>query len=204
MRQISRIWINIIILVSMLAGHGVTYATDDLVRFSFPEGVSLDLPKNWVVFSDSQRNSSEATAALAFAANYYDDNNNALGVVNIKYYPQIWLTQADVRSFSAQDVIDFDALLKEIMIPSMRAANISLTSWIGTQKTNVNGITALVTEYKRKSFKGSGEFRVRLIRVLAADKSFTLTISYHEGDYLLRPITDKIINSLSHKSIKNT
>ena len=79
----------------------------------------------------------------------------------------------------------------------------TVTSWAGTKKTVINGITVFLTEYQRKSLKGSGVFRVRLVRVLAADKSFTVTVSYHESaSFLLKPITDRIINSLSIEGIK--
>ncbi|MBN8733765.1 MAG: hypothetical protein J0L64_24735 [Acidobacteria bacterium] len=73
----------------------------------------------------------------------------------------------------------------------------SMTSWEGTKRSELNQIAALVTEYHRRSLKGAGDFRVRLVRVFAGDRSFTVTVSYLEPvSFLMEPITDRIIQSL--------
>lgn len=212
MPQIIRIWISALIAVIIFAAYGVASATDNFTRVKLPKGVSIEVPKNWVVLSGNQRITLDSAvesgldlsgikqggSEFPFAANYYDDKGNTLGILNVRYYPQLELTQADAQSANAQYVKELDAALKENMITSVKAFNMTVTSWAGTQKSVINGITVFLTEYQRKSLKGSGEFRVRLVRVFAADKSFTLTVSYHEAaSFLLKPITDKIINSLS-------
>jgi len=217
MTQIRRIWTSALAVVLIFAVQGVASATDNFARVKLPKGVSIELPKNWVVLSGNQRITLDSAvesaldlsgikqegSELPFAANYYDDKGNTLGIMNVRYYPQLELAQADAQSASAQDVRELDAALKESMIPSMKAFNMTVTSWAGTQKSVINGITVFLTEYQRKSLKGSGEFRVRAVRVLAADKSFTVTVSYHEAaSFLLKPITDRIINSLSLEGIK--
>lgn len=217
MTQIRRIWISALAAVLLFAVHGVASATDNFARVKLPKGVSIEIPKNWVVLSGNQRITLDSAvesvldlsgikqegSELPFAANYYDDKGNTLGIMNVRYYPQLDLTQADAQSANAQDVRELDAALKESMIPSMKAFNMTVTSWAGTQKSVINGITVFLTEYQRKSLKESGEFRVRLVRVLAADKSFTVTVSYHEAaSFLLKPITDRIINSLSLEGVK--
>lgn len=217
MPQIRRIWISVLAAVIIFAVHGVASATDNFARVKLPKGVSIEIPKNWVVLSNNQRITLDSfvesgldlsgieqeRSELPFAVNYYNDKGNTLGILNVRYYPQLELTQADARSAHAQDVRELDAALKENMTPSMKAFNMTGTSWAGTQKSIINGITVFITEYRRKSLKGSGEFRVRLIRVLAADKSFTLTVSYHEAaSLLLKPITDKIINTLNITGVK--
>ncbi len=140
---------------------------------------------------------------MPFAANYYDDKGNTLGILNIRYYPQLDLTQADSQAATSQDVKELDAALKESILQSTKVFGMTVTSWSGTQKTIINGIAVFLTEYWRNSQKGSGEFRVRLVRVLSGNKSFTLTVSYHEAaSFLLKPITDRIINSLNFKGVK--
>lgn len=217
MRQISRRCISVLIALTMLAVHSISYAGDNFVKVSLPKGVSIELPKNWVVLSGNQRITLDSAvesildlsgieqegSELSFAANYYDDKGNTLGILNVRYYPQLELTQADARSASAQDLRELDADLKKNMLPAMKAFGMTVTSWTGTQKTTINGITVFLTEYRRKSLKGNGEFRVRLVRVLAADKSFTLTVSYNEAaSFLLKPITNRIINSLNLEGVK--
>jgi len=193
------------------------YSSDNFVKVNLPKGVSIEIPKNWVVLSGNQRITLDSAvesrldlsgieqeeSKLQFAANYYDDKRNTLGILNIRYYPQLDITQEDVRTATLQDVEEIDPALKESIIKSAKAFGMTVTSWNGTQKTIINGITVFLTEYRRNSQKGGGEFRVRLVRVLSGNKSFTLTVSYHEdASFLLKPITDKIINSLNLEGIK--
>ena len=135
---------------------------------------------------------------MPFAATYYDDRRRALGTVNLRYYPRLDLTQADARSATAQDVRELDMALREAMATGAKTVGMSPPLWVGTHKSSINGITVFITEYLRKALKGSGEVRVRLVRVFSGSKSFTLTVSYHEGmSMFLKPITDQIIRSLS-------
>lgn len=218
MIQIIRAWMYTVLVVALTASITTAYATNNFAKVSLPKGVSIELPKNWIVLSGNQRITLDSAvesgldlsgieqedSELPFAANYYDDKGTTLGILNVRYYPQLELSQADARAKNAQDVKDLDALLRENMITSMKAFNMKkATSWVGTEKTSINGITVFLTEYRRQALKGSGEFRVRLVRVLDGDKSFTLTVSYHEAaSFLLKPITDRIINSLTLEGIR--
>ena len=106
MGQISRIWISAMIAAAMFAAHGVASATDNFARVSLPKGVSIELPKNWVVLSGNQRITLDSavesgldlsgieqeSSDLPFAANYYDDKGNTLGLLNVRYYPQLGLS----------------------------------------------------------------------------------------------------------------
>lgn len=201
-----------------------TWATGNFATVTLPKGVSIQLPKNWIVLSDNQRitldtfvesgldlsGGQQQSSEFPFAANYYDDRGNTAGILNIRYYPQLDLSQADARSATNQDVMELDKALKENMTKEMKSFGMSITSWIGTTKTEINGITAFITEYRRASMKGSGDFQVRLVRVLVGDRSFTLTVSYLEpASTILRPIAERIISSLrlsgiSDQTIKTT
>ncbi|RMD64817.1 hypothetical protein D6833_03840 [Candidatus Parcubacteria bacterium] len=212
MKQIIRAWMFTVMVVSLAA-----HAADNFTRISLPKGVSIELPKNWIVLSRNQLITLDSAvesvldlsgieheeSELPFAANYYDDKGNTLGILNIRYYPELQLTQADAQAATAQDVKDLDAALRENIVRSTKAFNMKVTSWAGTKKTSINGITVFLTEYRRQALKRSGEFRVRLVRVFAANKSFTLTVSYDEAaSFLLKPITDRIINSLNLEGIR--
>ncbi len=211
MKQAAKVWRITTLIIALCAVHSVLYAADNYVKISLPKGVSIELPKNWIVLSEDQKiildlavesgldlsGVGQEDSELPFAANYYDDKGNTLGLLNVRYYPQFDLTQADAQSASAQDISGLDAVLKKNLIPFMKAVDMEVTAWAGTQKITINGITVLLTEYKRKYLNESREFRVRLVRVLDADRSFTLTVSYHEAaSLLLGPITDRIISSL--------
>ncbi len=211
MRHMLSVRTRLIIAMAIFVAHGVAFSANNFVKISLPNGLSIELPRNWVVFSGNQRITLESSVQsrldlsgieyedsnLPFAANYYDDHGNTQGILNIRYYPHFEFTQQDVRSMNTQDVKDLDAAIKEGILNSGEALGITVTSWIGTHKALINGITAFITEYQRKSQMASGEFRVRLVRVFSGNKSFTLIISYHESvSFLLRPIADRIINSI--------
>ena len=196
----------------VITASGIASAAGNFVAVSLPKGVSIEIPKNWVVLSGNQRVTLDsavesrldlsgidfARSDLPFAANLYDDGGKTIGILNIRYYPALDITQADARAATTQEVVEFDAILKENMLKSLKAFNITVTSWNGTRMTSINGITIFLTEYQRNALVDTGEFRVRLARVFSGDQSFTLTVSYHESAaILLQPITDRIISSLT-------
>ena len=207
---------SLVVAVLLLGASMIAWATGNFATVTLPKGVSIELPKNWVVLSSNQRITldtvvesgldlsgvQQEASELPFAANYYDDHGKTIGILNVRYYPQLDLSQAYARSATNQDVKELDATLKENMSKEMKAFGMSIAWWGGTSKTEINGITAFVTVYRRAALTGSGDFRVRLVRVLAGDRSFTLTVSYLESaSMILRPITDRIISSLRFAGI---
>lgn len=174
-----------------------------------PKGVSIELPRNWVVISNNQRTTLDAAVVarqgnagmadfrsdLAFAANYYDDSRRTAGIVNVRYYPEQTVTQADARNLSAAEVRELDALLQQDIQKGVALSGNRLLAWQGTSKNSLNGLIVFISSYRRSS--PNGIFQVRLVRVLDAGRSFTLTISYREDQaYFLQPISDYVIRSL--------
>ena len=203
-------WLGLLVGVVAFLVLTSAYASDNFVKVSLPKGVSIELPKNWVVISKDQRITldtmvesgldlagiEQENSDLPFAANYYK-NGKTIGIINTRYYSNLELTQNDARQATLQDINELDTALKENMVKPMKAFGMSILSWKGTKKNTINGITAFVTEYRRKAIKGIGAFRVRLVRVFAGDRSFTLTVSYDEEEsFFLKTIADRIISSL--------
>jgi len=189
----------------------VASVATNFVTIKLPESVSVDLPKNWVLISNNRRITLDTwvestfdvkqipsiDSSFPFAANYYVAGAT-VGIINARYYPEIETSQKDVQLASSVDIRELDTVLKKNAIRYMKIIGAKITSWEGTEKRTINGITALVTEYHRKSLRNSGVFRVRLVRVFAADRSFTLTVSYQESQaFFLKNITDRIISSLT-------
>jgi len=208
---LEQAWTVSLAVVLLCTASMVAEAAENFATVTLPKGVSIDLPKNWVVLSNNQRitldTSVEAgldlsgieqeTSELPFAANYYDDRGNTIAILNVRYYPDIDLSQADARSATSSDVQELDATIKENLLKGMEALGMSIKSWSGTTKADINGITTFITEYHRASLQLSGDFRVKSIRVFAEDRSVTLTVSYLDSmAMVLRPITDRIIASL--------
>ena len=216
MKNTTAKWSSLIISFVALLLLSSAQATDNFVSIKLPKGVSIELPKNWVVISKDQRITldtmvesgldlagiEQENSDLPFAANYYK-NGKTVGIINNRYYSNLELTQYDAQQATNQDIKELDAALKENMVKSMSAFGMSILSWEGTKKTTINGITAFVTEYHRKALKGTGAFRVRLVRVFAGKRSFTLTVSYSENEaFFLKTITDRVISSLKLTGIK--
>lgn len=179
------------------------------VVVKLPKNVSIELPRNWTVLSNDQRITLDASivarqemAAIAdfrhdlgFAANYYDDSSTTAAMVNVRYYPGQTVTQAESRTLSADDLLEADATFKTELTKGVEASGSELVEWIGTSRREIRGTDALVSEYRRRSV--NGVFRVRLVRVLDASQSFTLTVSFREDQaLLLEPIAEYIVGSL--------
>ena len=197
--------------ISLLAFAGVVGATGNFVIIHLPKHVSIELPKNWTAISNNQRitldtfvqskrelaGASDPSSDLNFAANYYDDSGNTAAIFNIRYYPDMDVTQEDSRAASKSDTEELDGALKAEMVPAMQQFGMTVLSWMGTKKRSINGIVAFITEYQRASLRQGSPFRVRLVRVLNGERSFTVTISYREDqEYFLSPISDRVIQSL--------
>ena len=180
----------------------------NFVRVSLPQGVSLEIPKNWTIYSGNERmlvdtwleakGFAQVDSKAGFIAEFYNDNNQRLGALHLRYFPNAPYTQAQVRAFSANDIAALDRVTRKSSENASHAMNTKILSWEAARIKTINGITALVMGYSRftPTF-GEGAFRVRLVRVYAGPRSYTLTISYLENSALLMtPITDYIIASL--------
>jgi len=140
---------------------------------------------------------SDPASDLNFAANYYDDRGKTAAIFNIRYYPDQKVTQADSRTATATDIKELDDTLRTEIAVAMQQIGMRVLSWVGTKKQSINGTVAFVTEYRRAAIREGEPFRVRLVRVLSAGRSFTVTVSYREDQELfLRPICDRVIQSI--------
>lgn len=200
-----------LILITIFASFSsIVFAYGNYISVRLPNGVTVELPKNWIVLSNNQKitldswvqaktegrgifnNSSE----LAFAANYYDERNITAGIFNIRYYPNLDISQSDAKAAGAKDIKELDTTIRQNIIPGIEAAGGRVLAWLGTTKLSINGSTAFITEYRRSSPRGE-IFRTRLVRFFNENKSFTITISYREDqEFFLRAICDKIISSI--------
>ncbi|MGE5153413.1 MAG: hypothetical protein ACM3ST_05300 [Bdellovibrio bacteriovorus] len=173
--------------------------------------MSIELPRNWLALSNNQKFTLDTAveaaldlttivspiSTLPFAANYYDDTGRVAAMMNLRYYPELDISQREAAEVSAADVQEIDAALKERVTQGVEASGSTITSWKGTEKVKISGIVAFETEYFRRSLRSSDNFRVRLVRVFAGPRSFTLTVSYLASDiWILEKITDHIIASL--------
>ena len=189
-------------------------AGENFVRVTLPKSVSVELPRNWTALTKNQKitldstvqsvterlGMFDATSDLNFAANYFDDNSKTAAIFNIRYYPDLDLTQRDAAEATANDIRELDAALRDGMEKSGKGFGYSVIEWRGTKRQTINGATAFVTEYTRTPIQNNGEFCSRLVRVFRGRDSYTITVSYRlSQELLLRPICDKIIGSIKNQ-----
>ena len=201
---------KLLVLILFLFAGTISIAGSNYKTISLPKGVSIDLPINWQVISNNERITLDAyvetlfdplDSEFPFAANYYNDNDEIDALVNIRYYPWEVVTQENVINMFTPDVLRAmdDVVHKGIML-AMPKANLKMLSWNGTKKKLIKDTVALVTEYRRYEGLSKSNARVRLVRVLNGNKSFTLTVSYvdnKKSSFMLKEITNRIIESLS-------
>ena len=201
---------KLLVLILFLFAGTISIADSNYKTISLPKGVSIDLPINWQVISNNERITLDAyvetlfdplDSEFPFAANYYNDNDEIDALVNIRYYPSEVVTQENVINMFTPDVLRAmdDVVHKGIML-AMPKANLKMLSWNGTKKKLIKDTVALVTDYRRYEGLSKSNARVRLVRVLNGNKSFTLTVSYvdnKKSSFILKEITNRIIESLS-------
>lgn len=203
--------LSILIALSMNYSASEAFTAENYVGVSLPKGVKIQMPRNWEILSNNSRISLDsflqakyqplgmydASSDLNFAANCYDDAGKTVAMLNTRYYPDIQVTQADVRAASKAEVDEFDATIRSGVIQGTQVSGYSILRWYGTTKDIIDGKVVLITEYERSPTNDNGNFRVRLIRILNGSSSFTLMISYRvRNENLFRAICDRVIRSL--------
>ena len=201
---------KLLVLILFLFAGTISIAGSNYKTISLPKGVSIDLPINWQVISNNERITLDAyvetlfdplDSEFPFAANYYNDNDEIDALVNIRYYPSEVVTQENVINMFTPDVLRaMDDVLYKSSTLTMKKINGKILSWNGSKKKRIKDTVALVTDYRRSSGLPKSNVRVRLVRVLNGNKSFTLTVSYADNkksSFMLEEITNRIIESLS-------
>jgi len=126
---------------------------------SLPQGVSLEIPKNWTIYSGNERmlvdtwleakGFAQVDSKAGFIAELYNDNNQRLGALHLRYFPDAPYTQAQVRAFSATDIAALDRVTRESSENASRVMNTKILSWEAARIKTINGIAALVMGYSR-------------------------------------------------------
>lgn len=179
------------------------------ISIKLSNGIVFDLPKNWRVFDMNTRTTLEAFAysknpikinsELPFAVNLYNSNNQTIGIMNIRVYPGMDVSQNEViHLFDTTVMKQFNEQLRNSISEGVKLSGGKVVEWYGTEKVQIKQKVYLLTKYKRRSALDRNKyFKVSLLRLLDRNSSFTLTTSYDESnEFLLKPITNVIINSI--------
>lgn len=201
------------IALTVLLGLNIqqVYAGNNFISIRLPNGISIDVPRNWQIATNDQRITIDTAVEsqldlskipnsksdLGFVAVYYD-NAGDKAKISIRYYPDIVVSQETIRRANPTEISKFDTGLRTSTQEALEAFGGTVLSWGGTKKRDISNRVALFTEYRRTAYPGEqGSFSVNLIRILDGPKSFTLTISYNElYKPIFKPICEKVISSL--------
>lgn len=196
--------------ITFLIWAGQSIAASNFVKIHLQNGVTVELPSNWIAMSDNKRITldawresvfearklSDIDHEMPFAANYYDDRGETEGSFVIRYYPKLEITQDEAIAGGTAFIKELDAGVRQNFTTGLEAGGGQLVAWLGTTRKTINGSTYFVSENRQKTPRGVG-IRGYLVRSLNAGKSFTVILSYREDrEYFLRPICDKIIRSI--------
>lgn len=181
-----------------------------LVTVNLPKGVTVSIPSNWVRFTKPSRENlnnmvidslgryglTYTPSDLSFAANLYNSEGVVVAMFNIRYYPNQTVTQKEIINLSSIELSEYNKLLKSEIEEGAVEMKRPVPTWAGTKRIMVHEYSALLSEYRRPSPIG-GIFNVKLQRVMDADKSFTITVSYREDAGIdVKNVANDILKSL--------
>ena len=128
----------------------VCLAANDFVAIRLPQGVQIELPRNWEVLSKNKsqritldsavpsRNEGagtfDASSDFNFAGSYFDGAGKNAALVNVRYYPNSAISQADVRAAGQSDIRELDRALRDAMAKGSQTDGFSVLDWHDTSK----------------------------------------------------------------------
>ena len=183
------------------------WCASNFIRVPLGKGASIEVPRNWIVFSGNQRITidtfveakgyRQTESSLTFAANLYDDRGKTMALINARFYPDNPITQAEARQVTASDLKEIDVEMKKASEVPLKAMGAKMENWFGSKMQVINGLYVLAHEHQYSIVRDNGLTRVRGLRVWRSPRSFTVTISYREREAtMLLPIVDYMTNSL--------
>ena len=125
--RFGRYLVGIAVWIALLP---VAIAANNFVPIRLPHGVQIELPRNWEALSKNQRITLDSTVQsrneragifdassdLNFGANYYDEAGKTAAIMNVRYYPDLDVSQSEARAAGAADIRELDTALRESMV----------------------------------------------------------------------------------------
>ena len=86
-------------------------AVSPYAKINLSNGISFELPKNWMVIDQSTKTTLEASviaqypvpigSSLPFAANLFDKKKQTIAMANVRIYPYQTVTQREIKQISS-------------------------------------------------------------------------------------------------------
>jgi hypothetical protein len=181
-------------------------------RLSLNEGVSIEIPRHWLVHTVVERkNFAAAGEAISQAAGIEQDTKefsiNLLAVsalptptgakIRISVVRPLLFNGADLRAATAKDLQVIRSELSADMSKSMAAAGFKFLSLKTPVVETINAQSALLIEYRRTDPRTSSTWTVMRYRIPIKNKLIEFSTSYRESDAtIFKPILEHVKSSL--------
>ena len=197
--------IIIFLLLSFFSSKVFCESNFTLVQIA--DGVTVSLPKNWIVLSNNTRTTIDAyveatgnkktESSLAFTANLYNENGETIALINFRAYPQNIFTQIQLQELQNQNLDEMrDGIIKSLK-QSLDLQNLKFLQWKSLNIRKINGYYVLQHEHLQEIGSPKIVWHSVALRIWNSPKSFTITLGYNDKmSTLLAPIIEKISTSL--------
>lgn len=197
-------FVLLLVLMSFLSAIQ-SWGESCFIRVPLQQGVSVEVPKNWILLSESHRMTIETVmeargkqplSPLAFGANLLD-GDTTIASVNTQFYPNEKRTQDELQLLTSRDLKKIDLTVEQAAKESSKDFGVRVTKCFHSRKKVINGIYTFIIEYLHTGVGDQGLMRIRSVRVWNGARSFAVTFTYRERQaMILLPIIDYMTNSI--------
>lgn len=198
---------SLVLILCLLLASPCLSISSNFIRVTFGAGGSIEVPKNWIAYSNSQRITLDSfveakvyrqvESRLPFAANLYDERGKTDALINVRFYPNNTLTQLDAQQFTLQELKQLSNVGRGYVDKAMIKNGVKLTKWFNFEKKTINGIYVLYQKSQYENHNTGTTMNVVNLRVWNSPNTYTVTINYNKDkELLLRPIVNRMINTL--------
>lgn len=175
------------------------------IRVPLEQGVSIEVPKNWILLSESNRmtigTAMEAMgkrplSLITFGANLLD-GDTTIASVNTQFYPNEKRTQNELQLLTSKNLKKIDLTVEQAGKQGYKDLGVRVTKCFRTRKKVINGIHTFIIGWQHTGVGDQGLMRIRSVRVWNGARSFAVTFTYRERQAMvLLPIIDYMTNSI--------
>jgi hypothetical protein len=183
----------------------------DQKRINLPQGVSFELPTNWIVGAENERQTVEmavqsmgkwtVNGSAGLLSTLYTSNLEIAAQASFRFYSGNQsnnITQSDVAGMSPAQTAEVGDQFKQGMSKSAIQTGTLVFGWKPSVLLKAGGFVAVVTEYQSRFPHESVTRHNIRARVYDGPLSFSVLLSHDNAQRaVLRPILDRILQSLN-------
>jgi hypothetical protein len=183
----------------------------DQKRINLPQGVSFELPTNWIVGAEKDRQTVEmavqsmgkwtVNGSAGLLSTLYTSNLEIAAQASFRFYTGNQsnnITQPDVTNMSPVQIAEVGDQFKQGMTKSAMQTGTLIFGWKPSVVVKAGGFVAVVTEYQSRFPHESVTRHNIRARVYDGPLSFSVLLSHDDAQRTeLRPVLDGILQSVN-------